>query len=85
MPTCAAWGCNNRQGQCEDKSISFHRFPKDQNKKKIWIEKIDRGQPDESSKTSKVKKHGHLVIKQYFAQIILLMTVLKMTGMSSMD
>ena len=36
--------------------MSFHRFPKDLSLKQLWIEKLDRGQEDQSGKKSKVKK-----------------------------
>ena len=44
MPTCAAFGCDNRQGQCEDKSVSFHRFPLDKTTCDEWLKRIERAQ-----------------------------------------
>ena len=55
MPTCAAVGCDNRQGECNDKSVSFHRFPiNNQILLKKWVENLDRGQHDNAK--AKVKK-----------------------------
>ena len=57
MPTCSAVGCNNRSGECGDKTISFHKYPfHDKKLLKEWISKTDRGVIDPVSDKSKVRK-----------------------------
>jgi hypothetical protein len=58
MPTCSAVGCNNRSGECTDKTLSFHKYPfHDKTLLKEWIGRTDRGviepEPDKKSRLKK--------------------------------
>lgn len=39
MP-CCAFGCNNRENKNE--AITFHRFPADENRRRMWISRVNR-------------------------------------------
>ncbi|XP_013877851.1 THAP domain-containing protein 6 [Austrofundulus limnaeus] len=38
---CAAFGCTNRRGRCPN-TITFHRFPKDENLRLLWAKAMNR-------------------------------------------
>ena len=45
MTVCCVFGCNNRSEQCQDKNISFHKFPSKQKSREQyneWIKRINR-------------------------------------------
>jgi len=44
MPGCAVAGCSNWHGKasCTDEALSFHRFPKDEALRKVWINRCCR-------------------------------------------
>ncbi|GBO15124.1 THAP domain-containing protein 1 [Araneus ventricosus] len=60
---CSAYGCVNRSSHpnCKEKGISFHHFPlNDQQKLKMWIEKMKR-------KSFKPTKHSR-ICSQHFVE-----------------
>ena len=42
MVHCAAIDCTNSSSKKNDDRLSFNKFPRDPNRKKIWISKLKR-------------------------------------------
>lgn len=60
MVICAAYGCNSRSGV--DK-VSFFRFPKDVGFRKIWIQRLNRG--ESATKDFAPNSHHKLCSKHF--------------------
>lgn len=69
MPNCSAFGCFNRPGKCEDKSISFHNFPhKDKILLDKWIAKVQRVETGNKNRAWKPSKSSVLCSKHFKAE-----------------
>ena len=60
MVLCAAYGCNSRSGVDR---VSFFRFPKDVGLRKVWIQRLNRG---ESATKSFAPKYHHRLCSKHF-------------------
>ncbi|XP_047235931.1 THAP domain-containing protein 6-like [Girardinichthys multiradiatus] len=59
MPrTCAAWNCSNRLGvQTKSLGITFHRFPKDSDRRRLWEVAVRRDGFSASSSSALCSEH----------------------------
>ena len=60
MVLCAAYGCNSRSGVDR---VSFFRFPKNAGLRKIWIQRLNRG--ESATKSFAPNSHHRLCSKHF--------------------
>lgn len=61
MVLCVAFGCNSRS---DSDKVSFFQFPKDEKLRKIWIDKLNRGE----TSTKKFAPTHHKLCSKHFGE-----------------